>query len=172
MLGFCTSANSIGALEVSDNFSTLLLDEKQVRKTEKFLKEKKRKNPMKKLEGNECDFWMEKIATTLQPIPERLTGIDDLKKRLTNLRNGAVIGMFFINLIWIMLFLTLTFQELETLNINPQVLIVVFIGVYGVILLIQFITMVIHRFVTLAHYIARLNEKLPVVDNSDEHDEA
>ena len=44
---------------------------------------------------------------------------------------------------------------------NPRVLIIVFLGIYGVILLIQFVTMIIHRFVTLAHYIACLNEKLP-----------
>ena len=60
-----------------------------------------------------------------------------------------------------MLFLTLTFEELKVLNINPRVLIIVFLGIYGVILLIQFVTMVVHRFITLAHYIAHLNEKLP-----------
>ena len=52
-----------------------------------------------------------------------------------------------------MFFLTFTFKELQSLNINPEVLIVVFLGVYGLILVIQFVTMIVHRFITLAHYI-------------------
>ena len=113
------------------------------------------------LDRDEHIFWEEKVETTLRPIPEGLTRTNELKHSLNNLRYTVLIGIFLINLIWILLFHTFTFEELKVINVNPQVLIIVFLGIYGVILLIQFVTMIIHRFVTLAHYIARLNEKLP-----------
>ena len=111
------------------------------------------------IETEELQFWKEIVATTLQPIPEKLTRATELKKSLDTLRNSMLIAMFFCNLIAIMFFLTFTFKELQSLNINPEVLIVVFLGVYGLILVIQFVTMIVHRFITLAHYIGRLNEK-------------
>ena len=70
--------------------------------------------------------------------------------------------MFLINLIWIVLLYSLTFSELEGFNISPQVLSILFLAVYGLIILVQFVVMLIHRLTTLAHYIARLNQKLPV----------
>ena len=111
----------------------------------------------KQLEDNERQFWEAKVKNTLRPIPEGLTRTDELKNSLKNLRNTALIRIFLINLIWIMLYLMLTFEELKLINVNPRVSIIVFLGIYGVLLMVQFVTMVIHRFTTLAHYIARLN---------------
>ena len=137
-----------------------ILDEKQMQKTENVLNDLP-DSCMKQLEKTERGFWKKKVETTLRPIPEGLTRTNELKHSLNNLRYAVLIGIFFINLIWILLFHTFTFEELKVINVNPQVLIIVFLGIYGVILLIQFVTMIVHRFVTLAHYIARLNEKLP-----------
>ena len=116
---------------------------------------------MEELEERELSFWNNKVKEVLRPIPDGLTRTNELKHSLNNLRYTVLIGLFLINLIWILLFHTFTFEELKVINVNPQVLIIVFLGIYGVILLIQFVTMIIHRFITLAHYIARLNEKLP-----------
>ena len=134
-------------------------DEKRMRKAKAVLKERHHVTP---LDEDECVFWTNKVKTTLGPIPEGLKKSVELKDGLKNLRNVTLVAMLLINLIWIILYLTLTFEGLEKFNINPEVLIIVFLAVYGVILLIQFVTMVMHRLITLSHYIARLNEELPV----------
>ena len=130
-----------------------------MRKAKAVLKEKRH---VTQLEKDEFDFWTKKIKTTLSPVPEGLTKAVELKDGLKNLRNVTLIAILLINLIWIILFLTLTFEGLETYNINSQLLTIVFLGVYGLVMIIQFVTMVMHRLITLSHYIARLNEELPV----------
>ena len=109
------------------------------------------------LEYEEKNFWEETLKKTLRPVPEEAMQATELKRGLNNLRNSTMVAVFLFNLIWIVLFLTLTFTELEALNINSEVLIIVLLGVYGLILVIQFVMMVIHRFITLTHYIARLD---------------
>ena len=108
------------------------------------------------MESEESNFWEETLKKTLRPVPEEAMQAAELKRGLNNLRNSTLVAVFLFNLIWIVLFLTLTFTELEALNINSEVLIIVLLGVYGLILVIQFVMMVIHRFITLTHYIARL----------------
>ena len=108
------------------------------------------------MESEESNFWEEMLKKTLRPVPEEVMQAAELKTGLNNLRNSTLVAVFLFNLIWIVLFLTLTFTELEALNINSEVLIIVLLGVYGLILVIQFVMMVIHRFITLTHYIARL----------------
>ena len=138
---------------------SLFLDEKQIRIAKVVLKQGHQVNFLKQ---EEHDFWTEKIETTLGPVPEGLTEAAELKDSLESLRNHTLIAMLLINLIWIVLFFTLTFSELNGINIDPKVLIIVFLAVYGVILIIQFVTMLMHRLITISHYIARLNEELPV----------
>ena len=157
MLIFCHSSNfESSKIDVVAYF----LDEKLMQETETKLNIL-HESCMTPLEDSECAFWEDKVKTTLRPIPEGLTRTNELKHSLNNLRYAVLIGFFLINLIWILLFHMLTFEQLKVINVNPRVLIIVFLSIYGVILLIQFVTMIIHRFVTLAHYIARLNEKLP-----------
>ena len=146
-------------------FFLLIPDERQIQKAKMFLTEKSHLDP---LDSDETDFWTKKVSTTLRPVPEGLSQATTLKGDLNNLRNIILVSMFLINLIWVVLFLTLNFVELQALNINSQVLVIVFLAVYGIIALIQFISMLIHRFITLAHYIARLNEELPTESAIDE----
>ena len=120
------------------------------------------------LDKDEVDFWTKKLKNTLRPIPEGLTQANELKGALRNLRNTTLIAMFLINLVWIILLYSLTFSELEGFNLTPQVLSIMFLAVYGLILLVQFAVMLVHRLITLAHYIARLNQKLPVEGNEME----
>lgn len=137
----------------------LLSDEKLMRMAKAILKKRQPELLESELERK---FWTSLIENTLAPVSEKLTEAAELKNALENLRNSTLISMLLINLIWIVLFLTLTFQDLKRININPEVLIILFLAVYGVILIIQFIAMLIHRLITISQYIARLNEKLPV----------
>ena len=122
----------------------------------------KQQQQVVQLNKEEKDFWNNKLTTTLGPIPGEHTKANELKEALKNLRNIILIALFLINLIWIVLLYSLTFSKLEGFNINPQVLSILFLAVYGLIVLVQFAVMLIHRLITLAHYIARLNQKLPV----------
>ena len=136
-------------------FGAQIKEERIMRQTEMMIKDLPKMEPF---ECEESNFWKKLIDNKLRPVPESQCLTNKLESKLKRLRYSTLIAIFLINLIWIMLFLTLTFEELELLNINPRVLIIVFLGIYGVILLVQFVTMIIHRCVTLAHYIARFDE--------------
>ena len=70
--------------------------------------------------------------------------------------------MLLINLIWLILLAVFTFNELETYGLNKQLLGLLFLAVYAILLSVQFVGMLLHRLVTLTHYIARLNQALPI----------
>lgn len=142
-------------------------DEVLIRNAKKILKED---HQQEDLEDKELVFWTEKISETLTPVPEGLTEAAELKDSLDSLRNNTLIAMLLVNLIWIVLFLSFTIDELKIINIDTEVLVIVFLAVYGVILIIQFVTMLMHRLITISHYIARLNEELPV-EHEQEHEQ-
>ena len=68
--------------------------------------------------------------------------------------------MLLINLIWMILLAVFTFNELQAYGLSKQLLGLLFLAVYGILLSVQFVGMLLHRLVTLAHYIARLNQAL------------
>ena len=122
-------------------------------------------------------FWVEAIEDVLKPSPDELTRTNELCDELNNLRNHILIAMLLINLIWLILLGVLTFNELEAYGLSKQILGLLFLSVYGIILSVQFVGMLLHRLVTLAHYIARLNQALhteqqqtqPLTPREDEH---
>ena len=75
--------------------------------------------------------------------------------------------MFLVNLIWLVGLYLLKIAKLESFGLNSNLLGLLFIAVYGLLLVSQFLAMLLHRLVTLAHYIARLNRELPVESNQD-----
>ena len=113
------------------------------------------------LDDEEEEFWLHTIETVLKPTPDSLTRVDELRDDLNSLRNHALIAMLLVNLIWLIVFSLFTFDELKRFGFGNQALGLLFLVVYGVLLLVQFIGMLLHRLVTLAHYIARLSQALP-----------
>ena len=113
------------------------------------------------LEDDEKEFWLHTIENVLKPTPDSLTRVNELRDDLNNLRNHALIAMFLINLIWLIVFSLFTFDELNSFGFGNQALGLLFLAVFGILLLVQFIGMLLHRLVTLAHYIARLSQALP-----------
>ena len=103
------------------------IDERQKQNTETMLNKLPK---MEKLESEskECVFWEKIIKATLHPVPESLitTRTNELKNKLNNLRYTALIGIFLINLVWIVLFLTLTFEELQLGKFQPSNMVSVF----------------------------------------------
>ena len=118
--------------------------------------------PNRPLDDDELAFWFEILDRFLYPVPESLTQTGNLKDGLNSLRNSVLIAGLLINLIWIILLYLLTIQNLADIGFDNKFLGLVFLVVYGIILLVQFIGMLFHRTVTLAHYIGRLNQSLPV----------
>lgn len=119
-------------------------------------------HPNKPLDQDELEFWDEMVTTTLRPIPDHLTQASQLRSDLKDLRNYTLIAMFLINLMWLILLSIFTFSELTDLGLSANFLGLLFLAVYGILISIQFLGMIVHRVVTLSHYIARLNQALPV----------
>ena len=119
-------------------------------------------NPNGQLDENEAGFWLHTIETVLKPTPDSFTRANELRDDLNNLRNHAVLAMLLINLIWLVLISVFTFDDLGRLGLSTQILGLLFLIVYGILLSVQFLGMLLHRLVTLAHYIARLNQALPI----------
>ena len=113
------------------------------------------------LEDDEEEFWLHTIESVLKPTPDSLTRVNELRDDLNNLRNHALIAMLLINLIWLIVFSLFRFDDLKAVSLNEKALGLLFLAVYGMLLLVQFIGMLFHRLVTLAHYIARLSQALP-----------
>ena len=105
----------------------------------------------------EADFWIGLIHRNLKPVSIRFQGqVEDLKKSLLSLRNAVLAGLFLVNIVWIILLYTLEFPELQDYGLDSRGFQLLFLAVYGFIIVVQFITLVLHRIVTLIHYFGRL----------------
>ena len=64
--------------------------------------------------------------------------------------------LFLVNIMWIILLYTLEFPELEDYGLDSRGFQLLFLAVYGLIIIVQFITLICHRIVTLVHYLGRI----------------
>lgn len=103
----------------------------------------------------ETDFWETLIHRKLKPVTVRFTQIDDLKAMLKSLRNVVLAILLLVNLVWIILLYTLTIPQLVQYGLEPRAFQTVFLLVYGIIIVVQFVTILCHRGVTLVHYLGR-----------------
>ena len=111
------------------------------------------------LEGQEARFWTDLIERKLKPVSQKFTQIEDIQKSLESLRNSTLALILLINLMWIVLLWTLTFKQLQRYGIDPRAFELLFLAVYGIIIMIQFLTMIAHRGVTLIHYLGRVKSR-------------
>ena len=109
--------------------------------------------------ADEADFWDNLIQKTLKPVRIRLTQIDDLKDDLRTLRNTTLAILLLINLMWIILLYTLTFPRLSRYYLPDRAFSLLFLAVYGVVIVVQFVTLICHRAVTLVHYLGRVKSE-------------
>lgn len=104
----------------------------------------------------EADFWKKLIDVKLKPVSVRFQGqIGDLKQSLRSLRNQILALLLLVNIMWIILLYTLEFPELEDYGLDSRGFQLLFLAVYGFIIIVQFITLLCHRIVTLVHYLGR-----------------
>ena len=105
-------------------------------------------------DGIEDEFWTRLRELRLLPESKAFGQYSELANKLADLRNSALLCLIVANVVWIILIYTLTEKtELDVIHTNPFGL--AFLVVFGVILAIQFLTMLWHRVSTLLHFLAR-----------------
>ena len=107
-------------------------------------------------ENEEKQFWTGLLHTTLEPMKASFMSDTELKGKLKSLRNTVLCIMLLINVMWIVLILTLKIPISETYKIPVQIMTLIFLFIYTIILLVQFMAMIVHRCITLVHYLARV----------------
>ena len=109
-----------------------------------------------KTKPDEAEFWKKLVDIKLKPVSVQFQDqIKDQKESLRSLRNQILALLFLVNILWIILLYTLKFPELEDYGLDSRGFELVFLAVYGFIIIVQFITLLYHRLVTLAHYLGR-----------------
>uniref|UniRef100_A0A1X7T8Q8 Uncharacterized protein n=1 Tax=Amphimedon queenslandica TaxID=400682 RepID=A0A1X7T8Q8_AMPQE len=68
---------------------------------------------------------------------------------------------------WLILLSIFTFNELKEVGLTASILSLLFLVLYGILIMVQFFAMIFHRVVTLSHYIARLNQDMPVENDEN-----
>ncbi len=116
------------------------------------------RKPMGELDKEEQEFWTTLVKNKLNPLLE-LKSIENLKKSLRNLRNATLIGLFLINMMWILVLYIIKFPILADYGVEIRAFQLLFLVVYSVILVIQFLTMIFHRGITLVHKFGRITPK-------------
>ena len=115
--------------------------------------------PTSELNNEEYKFWEKLVAGELKPTLEQLTSVIDLKKSLRNLRNATLIGLFLINMTWILVLYIIRFPILADYGLEVQAFQLLFLAVYGFIIVVQFAAMIFHRGITLVHKFGRITPK-------------
>ena len=134
------------------------------------------------LDEKEMRFWKKLIEFYLYPLPPDKAREEKLQHDLIQLRNNSVFGYFMLNLLWLVIIfqLQLLKEQLEGGFFIPipradnpeeferfEPLGFVFLMFFAVILTLQFLAMIVHRWGTFLHVIAITEIRWPWVRHSD-----
>lgn len=112
---------------------------------------------------------------------------EELHSKLFELRNSALVVFAVCNILWLTIMLAILSQGNKLTIFQSNFLSVIFLVVYAVIMVIQFVTLTVHRISTWLHFIARtpfrpgkkaqknwsfIDEDLPEEPSHDEIEEA
>jgi len=116
--------------------------------------------PEKKEVAEENEFWRRLVKKCLKPESANFSKVDELKKKLTDLRNYSILVLLLTNIMWIVFLYTLAFPQLEKFNLPDKAFSLLFVAVFSLITIIQFVAMIFHRFATLLHVLAASRVKI------------
>ena len=102
---------------------------------------------------------MDLTEKTLKPESANLGKVEELREKLKDLRNLALLVLLLINIMWIVFLYTLIFPQLTQYNLPDRAFSLLFLAIFAVIIIIQFVAMMFHRFITLVHLLARTKIK-------------
>ena len=111
----------------------------------------------------EFKFWKDLADTKLKPESANLGKVEELKGKLNSLRNLCLLVLLLVNVMWIVFLYTLVFPQLTKYNLPDRAFSLLFLGIFSLVILIQFAAMIFHRIETLVHLLARTklrNKKL------------
>ncbi|ESO85384.1 hypothetical protein LOTGIDRAFT_154879 [Lottia gigantea] len=123
------------------------------------------KGEVRALDSDELQFWKDLIKKYLYPIDKDPEKEQQVKTSLQELRNNVVYGMCMINLLWIGINFIFQYKPNEATiillpysyngaSLKVEILGFLFIIFFGIVLLLQFIGMLIHRYGTFIHLIS------------------
>lgn len=119
---------------------------------------------------DENKFWDVLAKTTLKPESANLGKVEELKDKLRNLRNLAILILLLINIMWIVFLYTLRFPQLTKYNFPDKAFSLLFLAIFSIIVIVQFIAMVFHRFETLLHLLAGIRPRENTADQWTDND--
>ena len=114
----------------------------------------------------EYEFWFNLAKSKLKPESANLGKVEELKEKLRALRNLALLVLLLMNIMWIVFLYTLIFPQLTKYNLPDRAFSLFFLVIFSLIIFIQFIAMMFHRFITLVHFLARTKLKIRRLDAS------
>jgi hypothetical protein len=104
----------------------------------------------------EAQFWQNILSNELKPIKVRLQQASkEIGQKLKTLRNSTLALMFLINIMWIILLYTVEVPHLVKHDLPERAFHLLFLAVYGFIVLVSFAAMLIHRFLMLIQFLGR-----------------
>ena len=118
-------------------------------------------------DSEEYSFWEDLVAKKLKPESANLSKVEELKKSLRDLRNFCLLIVLLTNIMWIVFLYTLVFEALAKYNLPVRAFSLLFLLIFSVIVLIQFIAMLFHRFITLLHVLAGIRPTRKDIASSD-----
>merc|ERR1719461_116589 len=104
---------------------------------------------------DEYVFWDKLRKICLLTEQAAFSQSEELHSKLFELRNSALIIFAVCNILWLVIMMALLHQGQKLTLLKSNFLSVVFLFVYAIIMIVQFITLVIHRVSTWLHFIAR-----------------
>ena len=131
------------------------------------------RGPVRYLDQNETEFWQKLIEKYLYPIEYDKSHDNKIKLDLRTLRNNAAFLFFMLNFLWLFIIFLLQIvqdQLKDTLYIRVpakggleykhfEPLSVAFLVFFALIILIQFVSMLFHRYGTFLHIVASTSLK-------------
>lgn len=107
-------------------------------------------------DDKEVKFWKKILNKELKPVTVHLQQASkEIGQKLKSLRNSTLTIMFIINMMWIILLYTVTLPQLVKYGLPDRAFQLLFLAVYGVIVLVSFVAMLMHRFLMLIHFLGR-----------------
>ena len=104
----------------------------------------------------EFGFWKKLREVCLLPEQAAFSSSDELKSKLEELRNAALLMLGVSNIIWLTLMLSVMAQGKRLTILGTNFLGLSFLILFTLVLVVQFITLLVHRVGTWIHLISRI----------------
>ena len=123
-------------------------------------------------EPEECKFWEGLRKICLLPEQAAFSQSEELHSKLFELRNSALAVFFGCNTLWLTIMFAILSQGEKLTLVKSNFLTLIFLGIYAIMMIVQFITLVIHRISTFLHFIARTPLRLGCKNRQQEDEDS